>query len=119
MQRPLRLRRQEDFAHLRKAGRTYRHPFLTVSVAPNPLSHNRYGFVTSKRLGNAVVRNTVRRVLREVIRQADVQLAHGFDVVVIARPPIVGQPYQAVEQATVTCLRQAGLWEPPAGEQLP
>ena len=119
MQRPLRLRRQEDFAHLRKAGRTYRHPFLTLSVAPNPLSHNRYGFVTSKRLGNAVVRNTVRRVLREVIRQADPGLARGFDVVVIARSPIVGQPYLAVEQATITCLRQAGLWKPPVGEQLP
>ncbi|WP_442891851.1 ribonuclease P protein component [Aggregatilinea sp.] len=119
MQRPLRLRRQEDFAHLRKTGRTYRHPFLTLSVAPNLLSHNRYGFVTSKRLGNAVVRNTVRRVLREVIRQSDPLLANGFDVVVVARPHIVGQPYQAVERATVTCLKQAGLWEPPVGEQQP
>jgi ribonuclease P protein component len=111
MQRHLRLRDKEDFERLRNVGQVWRYPFLILSVAPNRLPHNRYAFVTSKRLGKAVIRNRVRRLLREVMRQADPDLAPGHDVLVIARGPIVGQPYEAVSEAVLTSLRQAGLWE--------
>lgn len=117
MQRHLRLRRREDFDRLRKSGRVVRHPHLTLSVAPNALPHNRYGFITSKRLGNAVTRNLVRRRLREVMRRVDPRLAQGFDLVVVARPSLAQQPFAAVEQAVLACLQQAHLVEPPSGEQ--
>ncbi|MBN1679198.1 MAG: ribonuclease P protein component [Anaerolineae bacterium] len=117
MQRHWRLRRTEDFARLRATGRVRRHPFLILSVAPNHLSHNRYGFVTSKRLGKAVVRSRIRRLLREVVRRAHPYLTPGFDLVFVARPPIVGQTYQAIDKTVVSSLKKAGLWQSPAGEQ--
>jgi ribonuclease P protein component len=113
MQRHLRLRHQRDFARLRAEGRVWRHRFLLLSVVPNHLTHNRYGFVTSKHLGKAVERNRIRRLLREVMRHAHPYLVQGYDMAVIARDPIVGQPYQAVQSAVTTCLQQAGLWEQP------
>lgn len=113
MQRYLRLRSQQDFVRVRKIGHVWRHPFLILSVAPNALNHNRYGFVTSKTLGTAVVRNHVRRVLREIVRCAHPNLAPGYDVVFIARKPIAGQPYEAVSEAVVAAIQQAGLWSPP------
>lgn len=113
MQRHLRLRRNEDFIHLRRAGRVWRHPFLIVSVVPNQLNHNRYGFVTSKRLGTAVVRIRVRRRLREVMRHVHPQLVQGHDIAIIARDPIVEQPYQSIYEAVVSTLRSAKLWKPP------
>jgi ribonuclease P protein component len=116
MQRPLRLRRQEDFRRLRAAGRVWRHPFFILSVRPNGLSHNRYGFVTGKPLGKAVVRNRIRRRLREAVRHAHPHLAPGYDIALIARGPVVGQPYQAVNEAVMTVLRQAGLWHSSPGE---
>ncbi|MBN1202731.1 MAG: ribonuclease P protein component [Anaerolineae bacterium] len=109
----MRLRRKEDFAHLRKTGRVWRHPFLILSVAPNQLAHNRYGFVTSKRLGKAVTRTLTRRLLREAIRRLHPVLAPGYDLVLIARAPIVGQPYQAICEAVQSCLQQTELWPPP------
>ena len=117
MQRDLRLKRQEDFARLRQSGRAWRHPFFVLSVAPNRLTHNRYGFVTSKRLGKSVVRSRVRRLLREAVRHAHPFITPGHDLAFIARAPIVGQPYQAVEQAVQSGLQQAGLWSPPPEEQ--
>lgn len=118
MQRHLRLRRKEDFSRLRQAGRVWRHPLLILSVTPNDLSHNRYGFITSKQLGKAVVRNRIRRLLREAVRHAHPQLAVGHDMVFIAREPIGGQPYQVVQDAVVTILGQAGLWRAAPGETL-
>lgn len=112
MQRHLRLRRREDFRRLRATGRVWRHPFFMLSVTPNGLLHNRYGFVTSKQLGNAVVRNGVRRRLRESVRHAHPYLVSGYDMALIARPPVVGQSYAVVSQAVVALLRQAGLWQP-------
>ena len=80
-------------------------------MTPNHLPHNRYGFVTSKPLGNAVVRNRTRRLLREAIRHAHPYLAPGYDMALITRGPVVGQSYQAVYAAVRKILRQAGLWQ--------
>jgi len=109
MQRHLRLRRREDFARLREHGRTWRHPFLVLSATPNDRPHNRYGFITSKHLGNAVVRNRVRRLLREAVRQAHPHVQPGHDIVLIARKPIVGQTYHTVYKAVINTLNSAGL----------
>jgi len=115
MQRPLRLRRKEDFARLRTSGQVWRHPFVIMSAAPNALPHNRYGFIIGKRLGNAVRRNRIRRLLREAVRQAHPVLAQGYDVVFIAREAIAGQDLAAIRAAVVSCLQRAGL-HPKAGE---
>ena len=111
MQRHLRLHRQEDFHRLRTTGRVWRHPFFILSVTPNELPHNRYGFVTSKQLGSAVTRNRIRRRLRAVMRQAHPFLMPGYDMALIARGPVAGQSYQAVVAAVHGLLKQAGLWE--------
>lgn len=116
MQRHLRLRRREDFAHLRKHGTTWRHPFLIMSVTTNALPHNRYGFITSKQLGNAVARNRTRRLLREAVRQVQPAVQTGYDIVFIARKRIVDQPFQAVYQAVIDSLNNAGLLAAPPEE---
>ena len=109
MERRLRLQRSGDYARLRQEGSRYQHRFLTFSVAANNLPHNRYGFVTSKRVGKAVARNRVRRLLREALRSLHPQLRHGYDVVVVARPAIVGQPYAVVQRIIEGLAQQAGL----------
>ena len=50
-----------------KRGRIFNDPLLVLRTLPNELPHNRYGFVVSKRVGGAVVRNRVRRRLQEIV----------------------------------------------------
>lgn len=109
MQRRFRLTRGEDFARVREHGRTYQHRLLLLTVVSNGLPFNRYGFVTSKRLGNAVTRNRARRVLREVIRQLHPRLCPGFDVVIVARREIVGQHFLSVSRTVLEMVQRAGL----------
>ena len=117
MQRHLRLRRKEDFARVRQHGRVWRHRVVILSVVPNGMTHNRYGFITSKHLGNAVVRNRTRRRLREIVRRLHPYVETGHDVVFIARQPLANQSFQAIVDAVQILFQQAGLYQsPPPGE---
>ena len=96
---------------MRKHGTSYRHPYLTLSVVPNNLSHNRYGFITSRRLGNAVVRNRVRRLLREAVRHFHPNLNQGYDLVMAARQQAVGQSFHELNQVLLELFSRSGLVE--------
>ena len=109
MQRRFRLRHADDFARLRREGRAYRHDLMILSLAPNGLSHNRYGTITSKRLGKAVTRNRTRRIIREVVRQLHPHLQTGFDVLIVARPPVVGQHFARILDTVSMLCRRSGL----------
>jgi len=109
MERRLRLRKSKDFQRIRRDGCVIRHPFVMVSYAPNHFDYNRYGFITSKHLGNAVVRNRVRRLLRESIRQLDPQIVNGYDMVFIGRNQIVEQPFYVIVRILNELFNRAGL----------
>jgi ribonuclease P protein component len=82
---------------------------MTLSLATNGLTYNRYGFITGKYLGNAVMRNRVRRLLRESVRLLHPRLRAGFDLVLIARQPVIGQPFAVVQRIVYELAQQAGL----------
>ena len=111
MQRQFRLRHSADFERVRTEGRAWRHPLVTMAVAPNALLHNRYGFIASRHLGGAVVRNRVRRLLREGVRQSAPRLKTGYDLTFIARNDIVGQPYSKVCSVLEELFKRANLWQ--------
>jgi ribonuclease P protein component len=70
---------------------------------------NRLGVVTSRRIGNAVVRSRGRRLLRETFRLHQHEIGQPVDLVLVARPSIVGRPFTEVEKDFLTALRKAGL----------
>jgi ribonuclease P protein component len=117
MERALRLTYDADFRRVRTRGKSWAHPFAILCALPNNLPHNRYGFSVSKRIGGAVVRNRVKRLLREAVRTTTQEvgpLVSGYDVILIARPPIVGRTYAEVCEIVRALLRRAKLLLPPA-----
>lgn len=81
-----------------------------VCKVRNGLPLSRFGFSVSRRVGNATVRNRVKRRLREVVRlQRDV-LADGWDVVFIARRGIVSFDYGSVERSVGRLLSLAQMY---------
>lgn len=121
MERTLRLTYDADFRRVRARGKSWAHPFAILRALPNTLPHNRYGFSVSKRLGGAVVRNRVKRLLRESVRTLakEQPLAAGYDVVIVARAEIVGQPFVAVREVVRALLRRAQLLLPPPAPAAP
>ena len=70
----------------------------------------RLGVVTSKKIGNAVVRSRARRLLREVFRLHQLHLKHNADVVLIARNSIVGKSCLEVTRDFLNAAKQAQLF---------
>jgi len=80
-----------------------------MRASRNDLQYNRYGLSVSKRIGSAVIRNHVKRLIRENIRQ--VEIISGWDIVFIARNPIAESSYHSVRIAIRDLLCQANLVE--------
>ena len=103
------LSRPQDFRALQERGSIRSHPFLATRVLRTELGITRFGLATGRALGSAVVRNRVRRRLREAIRSLLPTLRPGWDVLVIARPAIVGADHRAIGEALGRLLARSGV----------
>ena len=83
MQRELRLTGSKRFSLIHKEGRGLANRLLVLKSIPNDLDRSRFGFMVGKRIGSAVIRNKVKRRLREITRLTPVKA--GRDIVFIAR----------------------------------
>ena len=84
LSRQHRLRRSGDFQTAYRRGRHWAHPLLALQVLPRP-SGIRVGVTAGKKVGIAVVRNRVRRRLREIVRAEMPGWRRGCDVILSAR----------------------------------
>ena len=111
MQKNLRLKKSRDFSNVYRLGASWVNDRLVLKAVPNGTNdRNRFGFSVSKRTGNAVVRNKVKRRLREVMRSSRIQ--GGWDVVVIARVKAGPSSYKQIEQSAMSLLNRAKLLLP-------
>lgn len=110
MRREERLRHRKDFAAAYRRGRTRADQFLVIRVRSNGLGVTRFGFVAGKAIGGAVVRNRVKRRLREAARS--IPVATGLDIVIGARKPAVAVDYRKLRQALTALVKRADAAPP-------
>jgi ribonuclease P protein component len=113
MRRPQRLSHRRDFAAVYRRGRSYRSGLLALRVLRSREAVTRSGFAVGVAVGNAVVRNRVKRRLREAVRSLAV--AEGWDLVLSARPGAAEAEYQRLREEAAELLARAGVLEDAAG----
>jgi ribonuclease P protein component len=105
-----RLTHRSEYELVKREGVTQRGKFLMLNVMPVEKSGPwRAGFVTSGRVGGAVVRNRVRRRLREIVRRHQHKLPEGFWFVIIARHEAATASHDALEDEWLRLARRASI----------
>ena len=107
------LKKNSDFRRLYTRGKSAVSPSLVVYCRRNRLGRNRFGFTVSKKLGKAVVRNRVRRRMREIARLNNDALLSGYDIILVARGKAVNEKYRKLNDAFLHCCRQLGIQKEP------
>ncbi|MBA2622477.1 MAG: ribonuclease P protein component [Chthoniobacterales bacterium] len=110
-----RLTHPAEFLRVKTEGRAQRGALLILGVLVLENEEStafRAGFVTSKRVGGAVVRNRVRRRLREIVRRQQRALRSGIWIVVIARPSAAAATYRALEDEWLRLAKRAFILAP-------
>lgn len=101
------LTRSKQFELVYAKGSSRVNRLLVMKFFPNRLTLSRYGFSLSRRIGQAVIRNRVRRRLREILRLAP--LVPGWDIIFIVRPAAASANYTELKGAVVNLLSKAQL----------
>ena len=103
------LRRNDDFASIYKRGKSIGDRYVVLFYRQNGLGYNRTAFLASKKVGNSVIRNRAKRLMKESYRNCVSTVKTGFDIIVIARNTIIGKKQPEVEKSLASALKRADL----------
>jgi ribonuclease P protein component len=105
------LKRSGQFIHAKEHGERLSVGCLTANWLDSQGKNEstQVGIITSRKIGNAVVRNRARRLLREAFRAHQHELKDPLTLVLVARPSIVGKNFLSVQRDFLTAMRRAKL----------
>ena len=104
----IRLRRSVDYRRVQSRGRRFRTPHLLILSIRGRAPSSRFGLVVSRKVGNAVTRNRVKRWLREAIRHERGRLQGRWDLAIIPSPRAAGSDYQTLRSELAHALDHIG-----------
>ena len=103
------LKKNVEFKRVYAKGNSLANYYLVLFFLKNDLGRNRVGFLASKKVGNSVVRNRARRLMKEGFRQYGSKMREGYDIVLIARANIKNSAFKDVDRAMISILKKSKL----------
>lgn len=103
------LKKNYEFRRLYSKGTSSAAPCLVFYCRKTRYPNNRIGFTVSNKVGNAVVRNRIRRRLREIYRLHEHEFSSGYDMVVVARMRAANADYHRLERDFLRAADRLGL----------
>ncbi|MBI4830323.1 MAG: ribonuclease P protein component [Candidatus Lindowbacteria bacterium] len=105
--RSRRLTRQGEFRRLYRTGRKASSEYLSVYTRPAAGQKGKVGIVAGRKVGNAVERNRIRRVLREAVRINQCEILEGTDLVIVVKNRALELPHAQLVEQLLRLLRKS------------
>ncbi len=106
-----RLRKSYEFKRVYDRRKSYVNQLLVLNFLPNDLGRRRVGFAVGRKLGKAVLRNRIRRLMRESYRRERERVNEGMDIIFTARAKAIGASYFDIHKAMEELLSRAKLFK--------
>ena len=103
-----RIRRKSDFSELYKRGRCDRGRYFNLIHLPNDLGHSRMAVVASRKVGNAVQRNRIRRRAKELFRRNKDLLTSPIDLLLVSKKEMRDASWADLRERYAEALRSLG-----------
>ncbi len=105
------IKENSDFQKIMKNGKWYSSECLTIYVLENALNINRVGVAVGKKAGKSVVRNRIKRLIRENYRLKENDVKQGLDIIIVWRSSTESSKmtFDDIQNSLFKCLRKAEL----------
>ena len=104
------MKKNYEFRRLYAKGASAAAPYLVVYARKSGRGTNRLGITVSTKVGKAVVRNRVRRRIREIYRLHEGELHRGLQLVIVARNRAAGADYRQLEHSFIRACERLSLF---------
>jgi len=101
-----RIKKPKDFRRTYQYGQKVVSPFLVMYYRTNGADNYRIGFSVSKKIGKAVVRNKIKRRLREVCRINEGKFPQGVDIIFVARSRVKEADFRVIEKDLLRMIKK-------------
>ena len=117
MKKNFRVKREKDFKAIFKEGTSFANRKFVIYRLENKQKHFRVGLSVSKRLGNAVTRNQIKRRIRHILQNARGEISEDVDFVVIARNGVEALGYAEMEKNLLHVLKLSKIYQEGNGSE--
>jgi len=100
-----RIRKQKDFLHLYKKGKRYKGNYFNLIYLSSNLSFSRMAVIVSKKVGNAVKRNKIKRWMRSLFRRNKMLFENPLDIIIIAKKEILEAPWLTLQEDYLAAIK--------------
>ncbi len=112
LKKAYRVKSDRDFQRVFHQGKSKANRQLVLYYYEKPdQAHFRLGVSVSKKLGPAVVRNRIKRYLRQAVHELDGHIRHDIDFILIARQDILNKNYHEIKQSIIHVMKLAGIYD--------
>lgn len=104
-----RLTKRKEFGYIFKKGKSFSTKTLILNYTPTKLDTFKTGFSVSKKIGNAVVRNKVKRRMREAFREISPLVSLNYNYILVAKPGIELTTFEEIKKSMLYALKKCDL----------
>ena len=107
LKKEYRIKKNKEFQIVYKKGKVFHSPSVVMYIYNNTGQKSRFGFTVSKKIGKAVIRNKIKRKLREICRLNLHKIKKGYDIIIVARIAIKEKTYQEIAKDVLRLFHKA------------